>query len=457
MWIGMFNTISFLNAFIWSGDIFKAWDGKVFCDIEIKFIIAAMTGEMGSIAACARNLANIMRDDLPVVKTRAEKRRQLIIDLLFCFGVPVWMMSIHYVIQPGRYWLIEVIGCTPTVDNSWPSIVLVFIWPPISALAATYFCILVFIRLRRYQNEFDNILSNSTNKTTKSRFLRLYIYCSGLILFLLPTTFYTFYRELNVERLPYDWKLIHDPVMWADIYRIPTNGKVAFDKWMIIGAGLLLFLFFGFGQDANTMYKDWIVKAGLGKYWERMRKNKKEEARKRHFVNDWSGNTKKEKIITSGIMGLAELNSLGDDDDDPEISTIYIAECSGNWKQSGQKSPPSNSATPQTRLKSPGSPPPPLVNLDEITHMHTSNSLANDFEFQSTPAGNGAAQGDKMPRSCTMHEDGVEHHANEKPGGASSCQRQVGNLRKGKAKADGASTSESSSIMVETEVRVVCT
>jgi len=136
----MFNTISFLNAFMWGGDISEAWEGKVFCDIEVKFIIAAMTGKMGSIAACARNLATIMRDDLPVVKTRAEKRRQLIIDLLFCFGVPVWMMSIHYVIQPDRYWLIEVMGCTPTVDNSWPSIVLVFIWPPISALMATYFC-----------------------------------------------------------------------------------------------------------------------------------------------------------------------------------------------------------------------------------------------------------------------------------------------------------------------------
>lgn len=81
MWIGMFNTISFLNAFIWGGDIFIAWDGKVFCDIKIKYIIVAMTGEMGSIAACARNLANIMRGDLPVVKTRADKRRQLTIDL----------------------------------------------------------------------------------------------------------------------------------------------------------------------------------------------------------------------------------------------------------------------------------------------------------------------------------------------------------------------------------------
>lgn len=74
------------------------------------------------------------------------------------------------------------------------------------------------------------------------------------------------------------------------------------------------------------MYKDWIVKAGLDKHWERMRKNHKEEARNRHFVSDWSGSTKTEKTTTSGIMGSGGLNCLGDDDDEPKIATIYIEE-----------------------------------------------------------------------------------------------------------------------------------
>lgn len=139
-WIGVFNTIGFVNAFIWGENIFTAWEGRVFCDIQIKFLIAAAAGEMGSIAAITRNLAYIMRDDLPVMKTRAAKRRQMIEDLILCFGVSIWMMGIHYVVQPDRYWLIEVAGCVPSVDNSWPSIVLVFIWPPIIALVATYYC-----------------------------------------------------------------------------------------------------------------------------------------------------------------------------------------------------------------------------------------------------------------------------------------------------------------------------
>ena len=90
---------------------------------------------------------------------------------------------------------------------------------------------------------------------------------------------------------------------------------MAFDKWIVIGAGLLLFLFFGLGQDATTMYKGWIVKVGLDKHWERMRKNEQEQARKRHFVSDWSGSTKAEKVTTSRIMGSVGLNSLGDDDE----------------------------------------------------------------------------------------------------------------------------------------------
>ena len=104
--------------------------------------------------------------------------------------------------------------------------------------------------------------------------------------------------------------------MWADIYKIPTSGKVSFDKWIIIGAGLLLFLFFGLGQDATTMYKGWMVKAGLDKHWERMRKNEQKQARKRNFVSDWSGSTKMEKATTSGVMGSVGLNSLGGDDDE---------------------------------------------------------------------------------------------------------------------------------------------
>ena len=162
-----------------------------------------------------------------------------------------------------------------------------------------------------------------------------------------------------------------------------------------------------------------------------------------------------------------------------EIATIHMEEGSNIWKQSGQKTPLQNSPTLQTRSKSSSNPSPPyfttsssnyslpdlnlninrcpLMNPDAVTPIHTTAPLAYDFSFQSISVGNsgsGIPQSDRLPRSCTMHGDAKEHHANEHPGSASSCKRQVGSLRKGKAKADGASTSEASSIMVGTEVRV---
>ena len=141
VWFIVVNLCNLINVFIWGDvNIFTAWEGRVFCDIQVKILIAAAAGKMGAVAAITRNLANIMRDDLPVVKTRAMKRRALVEDLMLCFGVSIWMMGIHYVVQPDRYWLIGVKGCTASIDNSWPSIVLVHIWPPIICAAAVSYC-----------------------------------------------------------------------------------------------------------------------------------------------------------------------------------------------------------------------------------------------------------------------------------------------------------------------------
>lgn len=140
VWITLFNIISFINALIWGGDDFStSWSGLVFCDVEIKLIIASSSGMMACTAAISRSLAKIMSDNISVIKTKSVRRRELVEDLLICFGVPVWMMSTHYIVQPNRYYIVGIIGCQPSVDNSWPTIVLLYIWPPIITLIAAYY------------------------------------------------------------------------------------------------------------------------------------------------------------------------------------------------------------------------------------------------------------------------------------------------------------------------------
>lgn len=140
VWVVISNICLFMNTFIWPNDyLWETWDGNIYCDIQIKILIACGTGQMGAVAAISRNLANIMSDDISVVQTKRVRRQNLIKDLILCLGIPIYMMSIHYIVQPARYGVYAIVGCMPMVDRSWPSIVLLFIWPPIAALVAAYF------------------------------------------------------------------------------------------------------------------------------------------------------------------------------------------------------------------------------------------------------------------------------------------------------------------------------
>lgn len=161
------------------------------------------------------------------------------------------------------------------------------------------------IRLRRYRHEFDKILSNNSGNTTKSRFFRLYVYCCGLTLCLLPTTYYIFYRNLKVDRLPYDWSAIHDPYEWSYIYKVP-NRYVPFDKWISIGAGLILFFFFGVGRDAVLMYKGWMQTVGLYKHWERMKMRRENRNGKVGNSSGWSGSTRVGRVANGDFLTSAE-------------------------------------------------------------------------------------------------------------------------------------------------------
>jgi pheromone a factor receptor len=45
----------------------------------------------------------------------------------------------------------------------------------------------------------------------------------------------------------------------------PSGGKVYYDRWVWLGAGVAVFCFFGMGRDAVKMYREMLVRIGLGK------------------------------------------------------------------------------------------------------------------------------------------------------------------------------------------------
>ena len=147
-WVIISNLMNFINPLIWpTDDIQHWWHGQILCDIEIKIMMAANFGIVGSMVCIMRNLAKALDTEHTILSpSKAQRRRQNIIDCLFCFGGPVYVMLIHYIVQPKRYYIFAISGCTSSVDNSWPKLALVFIWPPIICLVDAYYsgmCILL--------------------------------------------------------------------------------------------------------------------------------------------------------------------------------------------------------------------------------------------------------------------------------------------------------------------------
>lgn len=141
-WITLANLFVFLNALIWPTDAIETWwSGAGLCDIQVKLTHAFSVGAAGSLACIMRNLAKVMDVNNQIIRsTPAQRRRQAIVDLLWCYACPVFVMAIDYIVQPSRYYIYAVAGCIPSTDNSWLSVILLLIWAPLFCVAESYYC-----------------------------------------------------------------------------------------------------------------------------------------------------------------------------------------------------------------------------------------------------------------------------------------------------------------------------
>lgn len=139
-WTVFANLCNLVNALIWPTDNISTWfPGFILCDIEAKLLLAATFGISGSLVTIMRSLAKVLDTENTVMaSTKKQRYKELTITLLLCFGGPLYVMLIHYVVQPTRYYILAIAGCTTSIDNSWPAIVLVIIWPIVLCLMATY-------------------------------------------------------------------------------------------------------------------------------------------------------------------------------------------------------------------------------------------------------------------------------------------------------------------------------
>ena len=140
-WISLCLFFDGVNSLIWPGDDTATWwKGYILCDIEAKLALAWQSGIPGAVLCVMQNLSKVLDTERTVlVPSKSMRRKQLVFELFFCFGVPLYIMCIHYVVQPNRYFIFQIAGCIPSWDYSWPTIVLMAIIPPSLSLGAVYY------------------------------------------------------------------------------------------------------------------------------------------------------------------------------------------------------------------------------------------------------------------------------------------------------------------------------
>lgn len=121
---------------------------------------------------------------------------------------------------------------------------------------------MLIFRLHKYRQQFSEILS--AHNTTRARFNRLWQIGLLCLFWVLPQSIYQAAKSCTIAQFhEFDFAKLHDPAKWDVIIYNYGQVDISFDRWIRIIGGVLLFLFFGMGQDAVTMYKSWLKKMGL--------------------------------------------------------------------------------------------------------------------------------------------------------------------------------------------------
>ncbi|KAI5276656.1 fungal pheromone STE3G-protein-coupled receptor [Aureobasidium subglaciale] len=265
-WIMLMNLISVINLIIWPYlDMRHMYDGQGLCDVEIKLLGARTTGINAAILCLLRALSIVLNTEKSFMgPSKARKRWNRAVEMAWCVGLPLFTMILQYIVQLNRYALIGVSGCQPMSLKGWTSFFLLWTPPIITNIIAVYYAVLVIIRLHKYRSSFNSILASSN--TTRSRFLRLFSISMILILGITPVQIYIIFTQYpRGETYPFSFSVLHDPQTWNIIVGMPS--AVIYDRWINLVCGFLVFFAFGLGKDAKGVYREWLVKMGLGRWF----------------------------------------------------------------------------------------------------------------------------------------------------------------------------------------------
>lgn len=198
-----------------------------------------------------------------VTITKAEKRRNIIVDLSIGLGLPILEMILQYIVQGHRFNIFEDVGCYPFTYNTWPAYVLVFCPPVIIGVVSAVYAILSIIQFNKSRASFNALLSNHSNLTA-SRYVRLMCLAGIEVICTVPLGSYALYLNAGHHGIrPWiSWADTHSGFSRVDqfpsvIWRANPVNNVSLEltRWIAIICAFIFFGFFGFADEAKKNYR----------------------------------------------------------------------------------------------------------------------------------------------------------------------------------------------------------
>jgi pheromone a factor receptor len=239
--------------------------------IAVRFIIGIDVAVPAAVLCINRRLY-LLVSPTSIIPSKADKIRELIIDLVIGIGLPIIVMALclsynfslylcgssifsAFLFQASRFMIVEDYGCNNSAYATWVLLVIITI-PPIllELISGVYGCLSIRAYYKRSKlNETHNILN-------PDRYIRLMCFSAVDLLTGIPITVFYLYRNA-VELVPFPGIT---QKQFSLIYQLPavewradrlTELSLELNRWILVWVAFVFFAIFGFTQESRNNYR----------------------------------------------------------------------------------------------------------------------------------------------------------------------------------------------------------
>ncbi|KAI0311157.1 pheromone A receptor-domain-containing protein [Amylostereum chailletii] len=249
----------FVNSIIWHDNAIN-W-APIWCDISSRLAVGAGVALPAASLCINRRLYSIASVK-SVTVTRADKKRDVIIDLCIGLGIPFIEMVLQVIVSAHRFDIYEDIGCYPVTYNTPPAYALVVCWPLAIGLVSSCYCMLTLRAFFKRRAQFNEVIS-AHSALTVNRYFRLMAIAMVDVVLTVPISAFGIYlaASSNSIRRWISWDDTHFNYGEVDsipaiLWRSSKNGQISVElsRWSVVFSAFVFFAFFGFSMESRKNY-----------------------------------------------------------------------------------------------------------------------------------------------------------------------------------------------------------